>query len=474
MQKLPDSNDTIVAISTPPGYGGIGVVRISGTSAFAVTSRLVDEGIDFSTLASHTLHLCHISETLRTGSGTDSSLRNQIVDEVLVALFKSPNSYTGEDVIEISAHGNPRILQRIVELAVAHGCRRAAPGEFTLRAFQSGRIDLVQAESVADLIAAEGTAFQQAAMYQLSGSLSSFINQIREWLIEIAALFEAYTDFPDEEIPQEQQGELLQRLTRVEHRLKTLADSYRDGEVLRNGVQVPIVGPPNAGKSSLFNAILSEERAIVTDLPGTTRDTISEQVDYKGLVLRLIDTAGLRATSDQIEALGVERSQREMKGAGLMVLVVDAATAEDSEIESALQLVSDKRYLLVFNKVDSANDQRIAHLKQQFAPFQPLLVSAKELSGIGDLLQAIYDTALGESLDTIPLQHTLTNRRHFEAVEEALRSLARVVTGLHEGHGFELLAFDLRQAIESLEEILGRVTNDDLLAEIFGRFCIGK
>ena len=473
MMNLPDSRDTIVAISTPPGYGGIGVVRISGEQAFAVTSRLVDERSDFSAMQSHTLHHCHISESAANHFAQGSKIQNRIVDEVLVAVFKSPRSYTGEDVTEVSAHGNPRILQRIVDLALAHGCRQAMPGEFTLRAFQSGRIDLVQAESVADLIAAEGTAFQQAAMYQLSGSLSQFLGKLREELLGIAALFEAYTDFPDEEIPQKQGSELSSSLTSVRERLENIARSYREGNVIRHGVQVPILGPPNAGKSSLFNAILAEERAIVTELPGTTRDTISEKIDYKGLVVRLVDTAGLRDTTDQIEALGVARSKRELAGSDVLVLLFDASEVDVGDVERAIALVAEKRFLLVFNKVDLVDTARRESLSQLYAPRDPLFLSAREISGIEPLLDAIHARVL-DSHAPPNLAHTLTNRRHYDAVNSALNSLARVESGLIAAQSSELLAFDLRQCIDQLEGILGKVTNEDLLAEIFGRFCIGK
>lgn len=470
--RLPDSGDTIVAISTPPGYGGIGVVRVSGQQAFAIASTLVDEKTDFKAARSHTLHHCHITESVGGSRSSDSGNRNRLVDEVLVGVFKSPNSYTGEDVVEISAHGNPRILQRIVELAIAGGCRPATPGEFTLRAFQSGRIDLVQAESVADLIAAEGTAFQQAAMYQLSGSLSQYLNQLRDQLIEIAALFEAYTDFPDEEIPQEQYSDLEKKLSDIQRRLERLANSYRDGEILRNGVQIPIIGPPNAGKSSLFNAILAEERAIVTEVPGTTRDTISERIDYRGLVLRFVDTAGLRETSDQIEALGVERSRREITGAGVMILLFDAASVSVEEIEQAISQIGDRRFLLVFNKIDLVDSQQRDSLSKQFAQYEPHYISAKDLTGIDAVLEAVYMIILGS--DSMPLEHTLTNRRHYDAVTTALESLQAVESALGKEQSFELLAFDLRQSIDRLETILGKVTNEDLLAEIFGRFCVGK
>ncbi len=462
--RLPDSGETIVAISTPPGYGGIGVIRISGNRAFVVANELVSERRDFSEVKSHTIHHCYIK----------GSIRRTFTDEVLLAVFVAPNSYTGEDVVEISAHGNPQILKQIVEMAINAGARQATPGEFTLRAFQNGRIDLLQAEAVADLIAAEGTAFQQAAAYQLSGRLSEYIGSLRNELVEMGALFEAYTDFPDEEIPREEKSELLDKIDTVAGRLSRLADSYRHGEVLRSGLQVPIVGPPNAGKSSLFNAILAEERAIVTEVPGTTRDTIAEKIDINGIVVRFVDTAGMRETEDHIEAAGVERSKREIEAAGLVVAVFDATKATVTEIREFLSKLTDRQIILVLNKIDLLTGFQVADLESELDATRPIVISAKQLRGIDNLLKRI-----GELINTATAtisgdNNIITNQRHHHAVLAALDSLASVRQKLEHDESFELLAFDLHQSVEALEEILGKVTNDDLLAEIFSRFCIGK
>ncbi len=461
---LPNSGDTIVAIATPPGYGGIGVIRISGSRAFSVASQLVIEPLDFSQLKSHTIHHCFLRE----------SNRRPITDEVVLAIFRAPRSYTGEDVVEISAHGNPQILSQIVEMAINAGCRQAAPGEFTLRAFQSGRLDLLQAEAVADLIAAEGTAFQRTAMYQLSGKLSEFIGDLRNELVEIAALFEAYTDFPDEEIPQKQKSELLSKIDAATSRLNRLAESYSRGAILRDGIQIPIVGPPNAGKSSLFNAILAEERAIVTEIPGTTRDTIAEKIDIEGIIVRFVDTAGVRETSDQIEALGVERSRREIAGADLVIAVFDAAKTSIASIREFVAAFEDKHVVLALNKTDLLTSEQIASLDAEFQALEPSFISAKRLEGIGELLSRIAISIKSAVAPTISEPNLLTNQRHHRCVVSAAHSLQEVRSKLENNESFELLAFDLRQAIEALEEILGRVTNEDLLAEIFSRFCIGK
>lgn len=462
--KLPDSNDTIVAISTPPGYGGIGVVRLSGANALSLAQALIADPLDLSRVRSHSIHHNHIK-----GSG-----RKPITDEVLLSVFRAPRSYTGEDVIEISAHGNPEILRQIVELAVAAGCRPAAPGEFTLRAFQSGRLDLMQAEAVADLIAAEGEAFRQAALYQLSGRLSEYIGDLRNDLIEIAALFEAYTDFPEEEIPMEEKKGLLAKLDAIAMRLDQLAGSYQRGQVIRDGIQIPIVGPPNAGKSSLFNAILAEERAIVTEIPGTTRDTIAEKIELNGIVVRFVDTAGLRETSDRIEALGVDRSRREVEAAKIMVLVFDATQAHIADIRAQVDANADKQVVLALNKIDLLSDAQLGELSFEFENLNPVMISARKLIGIDALLGRIATLIESAATPSSGDLNFVTNARHARALSTAADVVGGVKSNLAADTSFEILSFELRQAIDALEEVLGKVTNEDVLAEIFSRFCIGK
>jgi tRNA modification GTPase len=461
---LPDSDDTIVAISTPPGHGGIGVIRISGKQAFTIANTIIDTTVNIIDVKSHTIHHGYVRGA-QSGS---------ITDEVLVAVFRAPNSYTGEDVIEISAHGNPQILKQIVSLAIVSGARQATAGEFTMRAFLSGRIDLLQAESVADLIAAEGAAFQQVALYQLSGKLSGYIGSIRAQLLDIGALFEAYTDFPDEEIPQRQQAELLAKLDDVTASLSRLASSYRRGEIIRAGVQIPIVGPPNAGKSSLFNAILAEERAIVTEIPGTTRDTIAEKIEIEGIAVRFVDTAGLREAADQIEAAGVERSRREIQAANLLIAIFDITNAPIERIQSSLFEMLGKDFILVLNKIDLVSDSILADFSYELANCRPILLSARTLVGVDKLIGRIA-SVIRESMPISGADaNVLTNKRHFVAVQNAVSFLTEARTKLEQGESFELMAFDLRQATNNLEEILGKITNDDLLVEIFSRFCIGK
>jgi tRNA modification GTPase len=461
---LPNSDDTIVAISTPPGHGGIGVIRISGAQAIAIADAIVDSNINIDDAKSHTI----IHGFIRNRQ-TDT-----FTDEVLVSVFRAPNSYTGEDVIEISAHGNPQILKQIVTLAIAGGARQAAPGEFTMRAFLSGRIDLVQAESVADLIAAESAASQQAALYQLSGRLSAYLESLRSQLIDIAALFEAYTDFPEEDIPQGQKAELLRKLDDALASLGRLASSYQRGEIIRSGIQIPIVGPPNAGKSSLFNAILAEERAIVTEIPGTTRDTISEKIEIDGLAVRFVDTAGLRETSEQIEAAGVERSRREIRAANLILAVFDLSVSPVNDISKILAELHDKTVILVLNKVDLVSEADVNRYSQALAKFYPAFISAISIVGISELIQRVADLLKKSLPVSASGANVLTNRRHFEAVQAAIDNVSETRLKLDGGQSFELLAFDLRQAINHLEEILGKISSEDLLTQIFSRFCIGK
>lgn len=460
---LPDSDDTIVAISTPPGIGGIGIVRISGKRAFTIADHIIDSNINIIDARSHTIH-----------HGFVRGQADSITDEVLVSVFHAPTSYTGEDVVEISAHGNPQILKQIVSLAIDAGARQAVAGEFTMRAFLSGRIDLIQAESVADLIAAESASSQQAALYQLSGGLSKYVGSMRAQLVEIAALFEAYTDFPDEEIPQQQKSELLAKLDETTTALERLAASYQRGKIIRSGIQIPIVGPPNAGKSSLFNAILAEERAIVTEIPGTTRDTISEKIEVEGLAVRFIDTAGIRETSDRIEAAGVERSQREIAAAGIIIAIFDATTVSTEEIKNAVAAMQEKATIMVINKIDLVPDFRLAHLSTELASYNPVFVSALRLHRIDEVIARVAVT-IKNSLPSVGGDaNLLTNKRHHVAVLKAVAALRETHAKLEKEDSFELLAFDLRQAISQLEELLGKVTSDELLGEIFSRFCIGK
>jgi tRNA modification GTPase len=462
--RVPNSDETIVAIATPPGHGGIGVVRISGWESFQIASGMVRESVDFSEAKSHSILRCTIK-------GEDS---RSFLDEVLVSVFRAPTSYTGEDVVEISAHGNPQILKQIVELAIDLGAREATPGEFTLRAFLSGRIDLVQAEAVADLIVAESSVFQRAAVYQLSGKLSEYIGGIRAELIEIGALFEAYTDFPEDEIPQTQKADLAAKLDDVGGRLSRLAQSYQRGRIIRSGIQVPIVGPPNAGKSSLFNAILSEERAIVTEIPGTTRDTISETIELAGFAVRFIDTAGLREATNEIESLGVARSQREIEASSVLIAVFDISTTSPEAVTQTLQAFAGKTPVVVFNKIDLMDRDGLRWFGEQFSDFRSIFVSAKQLLGIDLLLSHLTDWLTKATPITAGDGNVLTNERHYRATNLAVEAIKSVQSGLQRDEGFEMLAFDLRQVIGHLEEILGKITNDEILAEIFSRFCIGK
>ncbi len=466
---LPDSDDTIVAISTPPGSGGIGVIRISGRQAFAIAAQLVQEDFDPASLETHTLHFCHIA-----GSSGD------LLDEVVLSIFKSPRSYTAEDVVEISAHGNPLLLKSIVNLAIGLGARQAKAGEFTLRAFESGRIDLVQAEAVADLISAAGEVARRSAYYQLSGKLSEYIGDLRNELLEISTLFTAYTDFPEEDIPPAEKDDIARRIGAAQERLSRLAGSYRGGRLVREGIQIPIIGPPNAGKSSLFNAILAEERSIVTEIPGTTRDAVTESVELAGLAIRFSDTAGLRESDDLIETRGIEHSQREIAGATMLLAILDITNlvGENGKqgelaVDSMLTDFSEHKLLLVFNKIDLVAEADIAAVRCRFEAQAPYFVSAKRLKGIDYLLDAIGEE-ISESVLPGSDLNLLTNERHFEACNRAAEILSEVAGKFGETVSVEFLAFDLRQAVELLEELLGKITSEETLAQIFSRFCIGK
>jgi tRNA modification GTPase len=427
------TSDTIVAIATPPGRGGIGVVRLSGPDAAAIARRLIT-------------HRCELEPRRATFT------RTHAVDQVVVTYFPAPHSYTGEDVVEVSAHGSPIVLRTIVERAMTCGARLAEPGEFTLRAFLNGRIDLTQAETVADLTDAVTPLQARAAFDQLEGTLTRAIAEIDSRLFDLIARLEASVDFPDEGYHFVEAGELGERIDDLTARVSTLLSNARAGRLVREGLQVAIVGRPNVGKSSLFNALVGSARAIVTEVPGTTRDLVTEVVDLEGLRVTLVDTAGLRETEDVVEAEGVARSRQAVDVADLVLLVVDEDTAEPT----------DPRQLIVQNKCDLGR------------PPRGIQVSAKTGAGLNDLRKAIL-AAL--DIDLCRDRPDITNVRHVELLQRAHESLRRAhAAALAEGGSMpeEFVLADLQQARSSFEEVTGRRAPEDLLAHIFSRFCIGK
>lgn len=453
-------NDTIIALATPSGAGAIAVIRISGAKAISLASNHFKSITNkkLKEQKSHTIHLGHI---------VDGEI---LLDEVLVSIFKNPRSYTGENVIEISCHGSPYIQQQIIQLFLRKGCRMAAAGEFTMRAFLNGKMDLSQAEAVADLIASDSEAAHQIAMQQMRGGFSTTINDLRQELLNFASLIELELDFSGEDVEfadRTQFNQLLQKITEV---LKNLIDSFALGNVIKNGIPIAIVGEPNVGKSTLLNAILNEERAIVSDIPGTTRDTVEDQISIGGVNFRFIDTAGLRDTVDKIEQIGIARAFEKIEQAQLTIYLFDAAKNKEKEIKTLQEKYPDKNILLIANKIDEVSKERVTELDQMYSDI--LLISAKKNQGIESLKKTLLSLSSAGELgknDTI-----VTNNRHYDALLKSLESIQRVKEGMDMELSSDLMAIDIREALYHLGEITGSVSTDDLLGNIFSNFCIGK
>jgi tRNA modification GTPase len=462
-----------VALATAPGTAAIAVIRVSGPRAIEIVASLW-QGKDGKALekhASHTVHLGWIVED------------DKRVDEVLVTLFKAPRSYTGEEVVEISCHGSAFVQREILQILLRNGCRMAQAGEFTLRAFLNGKMDLSQAEAVADLIASDSAASHQLAVQQMRGGFSSEIAELRQQLLNFASLIELELDFSEEDVEFADRSDLKNLLSKIEMVLKGLIDSFASGNALKEGIPVAIVGEPNVGKSTLLNALLNEERAIVSDIAGTTRDTIEDEIVLGGVSFRFIDTAGIRETSDTIESLGIERTYEKMQQARLVLLLLDAkASLEpryvESQIEKLTGEVKEKAILVRINKTDLLDGNEMEQLRSILndlelpASVEIGLLSAKtkaELQDLIDRLLALVDTGILQGDGAI-----VTNSRHYDALGKSLEAIKAVQIGLSEGLSGDLLAVDLRQALHHLGEITGEVTNDELLGNIFANFCIGK
>ena len=447
---------TIVALATPSGVGAIAVIRVSGLETFPIVNKLF-KGKNLEKQLSHTIHF---------GTIRDEEL---IVDEVLVSLFKAPASYTREDTIEISCHGSDYIIQKILKLIIKEGARLANAGEFTQRAFLNGQLDLAQAEAVADLIASDSEASHQTAINQIRGGFSKQIAQLREQLINFASLIELELDFGEEDVEFADRDDLRQLIFRIQSVLVPLIESFAMGNVIKNGVPTVIVGKPNAGKSTLLNRLLNEEKAIVSDIPGTTRDVIEDELFIEGIRFRLIDTAGLRKATDTIEAIGVERTMQQMEKASLIIYLFDASEIDLSVISE--QIVNfNVPYLLVGNKVDKLSLEK----KRAFdAAYSDIIwISASENQNIEilkDILVKKVKTKEIKTGDTV-----VTNLRHFQHLSQTNEALENVLEGLNQSITGDFLAQDIRFALHHLGEITGQITTDDLLANIFSRFCIGK
>ncbi|MFN8290381.1 MAG: tRNA uridine-5-carboxymethylaminomethyl(34) synthesis GTPase MnmE [Chitinophagaceae bacterium] len=452
-------DDTIVALATPPGVGAIGVIRLSGTSAFRIINQLFPSR-NLEKEASHTLHVGFLHD------------EGRIIDEVVISLFKAPRSYTGEDVVEISAHGSPFIQQEIIAACIQRGARLAKPGEFTQRAFLNGKMDLAQAEAVADLIASNTSASQKAALHTLKGGFSQNLRELREQLIRFSALIELELDFSQEDVEFADRKAFYDLLQQLSSAVDALVNSFRLGNVIRNGVSVAIIGKPNAGKSTLLNTLLNENRAIVSEIAGTTRDTIEEVLNIDGILFRLIDTAGIREhTTDIIETAGMERSLEKMKQADLILYVFEAA--ENAEhIRSRKQEFAEKGMtcLLVANKIDIEGE---AAVREKFSGIDGIVfIAAKNHLHTEVLKERMVDVVLKGQVQT---ENTVvTNARHYHALLEVSKSLGDIKTGLDNNLPGDLLSPDIRRCLHYLGEVSGEITNEDQLEYIFSKFCIGK
>jgi len=452
-------DDTIVAPVTAPGIGAIAVIRLSGTNSIEITNALFPSK-NFLHQPSHTAHVGYLKDG------------EKILDEVVISLFKAPASYTGEDVVEISCHGSPYIQKQIINVCISKGARLAKPGEFTQRAFLNGKMDLVQAEAVADLIASNTAASHKTALHTIRGGFSKELKDLREQMIQFSALIELELDFSQEDVEFADRKKIYQLIDELTQSTDQLINSFQLGNVIRNGVSVAIIGKPNAGKSTLLNTLLNENRAIVSEIPGTTRDTIEELINIDGILFRLIDTAGIRKHSnDVIEIAGIERSLQKMKGSDLVLFLFDVKESL-AEVSSMKLEMNEQQlnYLLVANKIDETGE---AEAKEKFSHLDKVVfISAKENLHVEVLKERMIDTVLqGKSLteDTI-----ITNARHFHALKEVEKSLQDIKEGLDKKIPGDLLALDIRRCLFYLGEITGEVSNEDMLDYIFSKFCIGK
>lgn len=458
--------ETIAAISTPLGEGGIGIVRISGERSLDILAKVFrGKTRDWRSVPSHTIHYGHVVDE-KTG---------MVVDEVLVSVMRAPRTFTAEDVVEINCHGGIVPLRKTLELVLAAGARLADPGEFTKRAFLNGRIDLTQAEAVIDVIRARTDAGLTVALNQLAGGLSGTIKKLREKLLTLLAFIEAGVDFPEDDVQQLTLGEISERVMEVKQEVARLLSGAAAGRVYREGIRMVIAGRPNVGKSSLLNALLRENRAIVTDVPGTTRDVIEEVINLKGIPVRIVDTAGIRDTTDVVERLGVEKTREWLAQADLVLLVLDAASGITGADREILELIGhERRVILLINKIDVENPRIDREQVRQWAGERPCLeISAKEELGLDELADAVAGMVL-EGKVVAADQSLVTRVRHQEALQRADCHLGQAVEGALQGFAPDLLSIDIKAAWESLGEITGETVREDVLDRIFAEFCIGK
>ncbi len=460
------NQDTICALATANGIGAIGIIRVSGNQSFEIVNKIF-EGKNLEKVDSHTVHYGFIKD------------KDETIDEVMISVFHAPKTFTTENSVEISFHGSPYIGKKILEALIKNGARMAKAGEFTMRAFMNGRIDLSQAESIADLIASENEASRKVALNQLKGGISNEISFLRNDLLNFTSLIELELDFAEEDVEFADRTALKSLLYKIEDKLNSLIESFQYGNAIKNGTAVAIIGKPNAGKSTLLNALLKEERAIVSNIAGTTRDTIEEILHIKGHAFRLIDTAGLRETADEIEAIGVKKAKEKVENAEILVYLADAGTedlSEDVEMIKSL-LRDDLKLIICATKIDEVVPTHYEKLEQIFrnnisTDFDFIKISAVENQNIQDLKNEL--SSYVEHLKSEEGNVVITNQRHYEALRKSLNSVKQVDEAVSSQITTELLAYELRNALEHLGEISGEFTNDEVLGNIFSKFCIGK
>ncbi len=460
--QFQNSDDIICALATPNGSGALAIIRLSGKKSIDLTNgvfskKLIDK-------ESHSIHF-----------GTIADDSGEIIDEVLVSLFKEGKSFTGEESVEISCHASPYIIQQLLKLFQQKGARAAEPGEFTLRAFLNGKMDLSQAEAVADLIASQSKLAHKVALNQLRGGFSSELKDLREKLINFASLIELELDFAEEDVEFADRTQLNDLVTEVLGKIKLLIESFELGNVIKTGIPIVFAGRPNAGKSTILNALIKEERAIVSDIAGTTRDTIEEKFNINGIDFRLIDTAGLRETTDVIENLGIERSMEKIKSASLVVYLYDAAESSiDSVLEDIQLYLQESNFILVGTKNDLPSDNKEeVKIQLRVITEKPVyLLTAKNTEEAENLKQIIYEHTVGNKIENYST--IVTNARHIAYLEKAQESLNSAHLALQNGTSADWIAMDIRQAMYAVGSILGQISEDDLLANIFSKFCIGK
>lgn len=462
--------DTIVALASPSGSGAIAVIRVSGAEAISICKSVFSSisGKDISKQKSHTLHLGHIVDG------------EKVIDQVLLSIFKGTNSYTGENTIEISCHGSTFIQQQIIQLLLRKGCRMANAGEFTLRSFLNGKMDLSQAEAVADLISSDNEASHQIAMQQMRGGFSNEIKQLRQELLNFASLIELELDFAEEDVAFADRTQFRELLNRIEFVLKRLIDSFAVGNVIKNGIPIAIVGEPNVGKSTLLNALLNEERAIVSEIAGTTRDTIEDELVIGGIGFRFIDTAGIRETEDVVESIGIKKTFEKIEQAQVVLYLFDSLKFKVQSSEYILEIEKIKNQfplkplVVIINKLDLMTEFEISTIGKELETLniKLIFISAKEKIGVDELknqLLSFVNTGALRNNETI-----VTNTRHYDSLLKALEEIQKVNFGLQSNISSDLMAIDIREALYHFGMITGEVTNDELLGNIFANFCIGK